>query len=212
MVRILLADEMDLVTGGARGVLTDHTEWQVIGENHTLDDTLHQLAMNEVDIVLCGEHLDPAQDALSLAVHLRTAMSNGQIILIGSARDGLLIRDLLECGIAAYLHRGDPLRECLPTAVRTVLRNSLYLSPTASAEYLIAMRSSEHYERIDDEARAVLRLLAQGCTVGSIAAQLRVNPRRVYWVREKLRRRFGATTNEHLISRAAAEGFSGFAD
>jgi hypothetical protein len=29
----------------------------------------------------------------------------------------------------------------------------------------------------------------------------------VYWVREKLRRRFGAKTNEHLIQRAAAEGF-----
>ena len=140
MVGILLADEMDLVTSGARSVLMDHPEWQVMGEHHTLTDTLHQLSLNEIDVVLCGEHLDPAQDALSLVVQLRITVPNVQIILIGSAMDGRLIRDLLDCGIAAYLHRGDPLRECLPTAVRMVLRNSLYLSPTASAEYLVAMR------------------------------------------------------------------------
>ena len=53
----------------------------------------------------------------------------------------------------------------------------------------------------------MLRLLAQGCTIGKIAVQLRVKPRRVYWVREELRYRFGATTNEHLITRAVEEGF-----
>jgi hypothetical protein len=31
--------------------------------------------------------------------------------------------------------------------------------------------------------------------------------RRIYWVGHKLRRRFGAETNEHLIARAAEEGF-----
>jgi DNA-binding CsgD family transcriptional regulator len=61
---------------------------------------------------------------------------------------------------------------------------------------------------LDTEAYAVLRLLAQGNTVGSIAVHLKVSQRRVYWVREKLRRRFGAVTNEHLITRAAAEGLA----
>jgi hypothetical protein len=36
---------------------------------------------------------------------------------------------------------------------------------------------------------------------------MRLKRRRVYWVTEKMRSRFGATTNEHLISRAVAEGF-----
>ncbi len=34
-----------------------------------------------------------------------------------------------------------------------------------------------------------------------------VSVRRVYSVCEKLRRRFNAETNEHLIARAAEEGF-----
>jgi DNA-binding CsgD family transcriptional regulator len=55
-------------------------------------------------------------------------------------------------------------------------------------------------------------LLAGGCTAGQIAVRLKVKRRRVYWVTEKLRTRFGALTNEHLISRAVHEGFTGFPD
>jgi DNA-binding CsgD family transcriptional regulator len=60
---------------------------------------------------------------------------------------------------------------------------------------------------LDQEARAILQLLVQGHHTGQIACQLKIPLRRVYWVREKLRQRFGALTNEHMISRAASEGF-----
>ena len=44
--------------------------------------------------------------------------------------------------------------------------------------------------------------------VNDIAAQMDVPLRRIYWVRQKLRKRFGANTNEHLISKAVTEGFA----
>ena len=50
-------------------------------------------------------------------------------------------------------------------------------------------------------------MLAHGDEVSEIAEQLDVSLRHVYWVREKLRNRFGARTNEHLIQRAIVEGF-----
>lgn len=164
------------------------------------------------DIVIAEDQLDPTIDALELVDQLTRSAPSTSIILFGNLTDGMLIRDLLSSGVRGYLYEGDDLRIHIFTALDTVLRKRLYLSPTANAEYLVAMQSEERDWKLDTEARSVLRLLARGCTVGSIAAQLHLNPRRVYWVREKLRRRFGATTNEHLISRAAAEGFRGFMD
>jgi DNA-binding NarL/FixJ family response regulator len=131
---------------------------------------------------------------------------------MGTLSDGLLIRDLFAVGACGYLAAGDDLPACLLTAVDTVLRERPYLSPTANSEYLITMHTRDRNWKLDAEARAVLRLLAQSFTVGRIAAQLQVKPRRVYWVREKLRYRFGATTNEHLISWAVMEGFASFPD
>jgi DNA-binding CsgD family transcriptional regulator len=60
---------------------------------------------------------------------------------------------------------------------------------------------------LDLESRTVLHLLVQGQRVGQIAYHLQIPLRRVYWVREKLRRRFGANSNEHLVRRATTEGF-----
>lgn len=94
-----------------------------------------------------------------------------------------------------------------PTQLDTVMLNRLYLSATANSEYLIAMQSGAYNWRLNEEARAVLCMLAQGHSIDEIAAELDIIPRRAYWVRTKLKRRFGASTNEHLISRAAAEGF-----
>lgn len=73
------------------------------------------------------------------------------------------------------------------------------------AEYLTEVTAPATFS-LCSESRSVLRLLGQGMTVGAIAAQLGVPVRRVYWVREKLRRKLGAVTNEHLIQRAAQEG------
>ena len=53
----------------------------------------------------------------------------------------------------------------------------------------------------------VLRLMAQGYRPQEIALMRGVPVRRIYWVGNKLRRRFGAETNEQLMVRAAAEGF-----
>ncbi len=69
------------------------------------------------------------------------------------------------------------------------------------------MRAGRTDGQLDAEAREVLRLLAQGCRPQEIALMRGVPVRRIYWVGNKLRNRFGAETNEHLIARAAEEGF-----
>jgi DNA-binding NarL/FixJ family response regulator len=208
---IVIAASSSLTVVGAETLLIQRPETRVsiASDAGELIQMAHDL---QPDIILAGDQLDVSIDSLALVDQLVRCSPCACILLIGNLTDGLLIRDLFAVGVRGYLYEGDDLRTSLLTAADTVLRNRPYLSPTANAEYLIAMQSGERDWKLDAEARSVLRLLACGCTIGSIAAQLRVNPRRVYWVREKLRRRFGATTNEHLMSRTAAEGFSGFRD
>lgn len=208
MAQILLADEMDLVTHGARSVLLNTPEWTVVGEYQSLSGALKQMGTAVVDVVVCGEEIDPGYDPLTLVEMMQATAPSARVILIGSAADGRLLRDLLHIGARGYLHRGDPLRDCLPAAIHAVLKNSMYLSPTANTEYLVAMQSGEHHWMLDAEARTVLRLLARGCTVGSIAAQMKLPQRHVYWVCQKLRSRFGAATNEQMISCATAQGYT----
>lgn len=210
-IHILIADSSSLTVAGAEMLLRARADNQIT-KAQCANEMIQLAASLHPDIILMGDQFDPLMDTLALVEQLLEVAPCVRILVMGTLTDGLLIRDLFAAGAHGYLAVGDDLPACLLTAVDAVLRERPYLSPTANAEYLILMHNGDKDWKLDAEARSVLRLLAQGCTIGEIAAKLKVKPRRVYWVREKLRSRFGASTNEHLISRAVAEGFASFPD
>ena len=206
-VSIIIADESDLVLKGIRTILQDHPTFEIIHSARSADDLLVAAQRYQPEIILFNERLDPLIDVLALVEHIKRAAPSTHLIVLGGQIDGLLIRDLFACGVLGYLFTGDDLCDCLTTALTTVLNHRPYLSPTANAEYLIAMQSSLRNWQLDSEARTVLRLMARGLHSNDIAAQMAVPVRRIYWVRQKLRKRFGANTNEHLVSIACSEGY-----
>ena len=207
MTRILVAHEMDLVTQGVHHVLATNSSCSVVAECHTLNDMLDVLKSAPIDILVCSEQIDPFQDTVRLTRLLRSTAPNVHIIFIGASNDGRLMRDLFHLGLSAYLHQGDPLSDCLPAAIHAALRGSLYLSPTANTEYIVAMQASAHHWHIDEEAITVLRLLAAGGTPNAIATEMKVKRRHIYWICDKLRYRFGAVTNTQMVGYAIAEGY-----
>ncbi|MBE2271823.1 MAG: response regulator transcription factor [Anaerolinea sp.] len=208
---ILIADGSSLTVVGAETLLKERAD-TIIKKAENADELIRLARENQPDIILLGDRFDPLFDTLALVEHLIHAAPAGRVIVMGTTSDGLVIRDLFTMGMCGYLAEGDDLSSCLLTALDTVLLERPYLSPTANAEYLITLQASQRHWQLDPEARAVLRLLASGCTAREIAYRLNLKLRRVYWVTEKMRFRFGATTNEHLINRANVEGFVGFPD
>ncbi|MCK6580427.1 MAG: hypothetical protein L6Q98_20225 [Anaerolineae bacterium] len=205
--RILIADSSSLTVVGAETLLKGRAD-TLISTVENGDELTEKSRAEQPDIVLLGDRFDPLIDTLALVEQILYVAPSARIIVMGTSIDGLVIRDLFTMGVCGYLAVGDDLTSCLLTALDMVLREYPYLSPTANAEYLLTMQGSNRDWQLDPEARAILRLLASGCTAREIAAQMHLKLRRVYWVTEKMRARFGASTNEHLISLAAAEGFT----
>jgi DNA-binding NarL/FixJ family response regulator len=207
-IRIVLGDESDVVLIGVQTILKDCVTWKVVDTTRNGEELLDAVQRLQPEIILFNERLDPLIDVLALVERLKNASPKSGLVVFGSQADGLLVRDLFACGVLGYLFSGDDLRNCLIPALTTILHNRPYLSPTANAEYLVAMQSPIRDWKLDSEARAVLRLLARGLHINDIATQMDVPLRRIYWIRQKLRKRFGANTNEHLISMAVSEGFT----
>ncbi len=206
-IRVVIAADADLTMLGARRTLEDDYRFAVVGAARTLQALLSVVHDTTPDVVLLGAYLHGAADVLDAVEAIKLCRPQVRMLVMGGGVHGLLIRDLFACGADAYLYTSDDLCELLPSAITSVLHGRPYLSPTANAEYLVAMHSPQRDAVLDRESREVLQRLARGEHVAEIAYKLGSDPRRVYWMREKLRRRFGAKTNEHLISRAAAEGF-----
>lgn len=204
--RIILADNSDLMLFAMQIILEKNPQNQVIETARNVDDLVIGVASHKPHITFIDEKLYD-RHVFDLLQQITDIHHSLKIVISGSLADGLLIRDLFHAGVHAYLYKSDDLCSCLTTAVDMVLRDRKYLSPTANAEYLVAMQSPERDWHLDQESRAVLKLLAQGYRACEIAEELNIDTRRVYFIRQKLRRRFGADSNEHLIAVAVAEGF-----
>lgn len=206
-IRIVAADDADLVIEGVKSVLNADHRFMLVGTARCMDDLLALIESVSPDVVVLGEWIYNL-DILSAVEVIQRVCSKTKIIVMGGLADGLLIRDLFRVGVSAYLYKSDDLCGLLGSAIDTVLQDRPYLSPTANAEYLVAMQSPLRDWQLDTEARAMLRLLMQGLHIADIARRMDIPMRRAYFLRSKLKQRFGATTNEHLISRAMAEGFA----
>lgn len=205
-MQILIAESNSLALLGIEALLKSRANTTILKAENS-GDLIATAKTHHPHLILLSDRFDPLIDTLALVEQvLRVSPSTG-VIIMGALSDGLLIRDLFAAGAKGYLMVGDDLTTCLPTAINMVLQQRPYLSPTANAEYLTAMQSPLRDWKLNAEARAVLRLLTRGLHVSDIAAQMNVPLRRIYWVRQKLRKRFGVTTNEHLISMAIQEGF-----
>lgn len=206
-VNIVVAEQMDLALEGIKTILNRQKDLEVMGTYQTLDELMDGLTELRPQVILLGDRLEPGMDVLALVERVQRTAPRAQVIVMSSTPDGLIVHDLFAMGVTGYLYRGDPLSGALVEAIQTVMRKRPYLSPTANSEYLLAMQSNRAGWQLDAEAREILRLLAQGCRPQEIALMRGLFLRRVYWIIARLRDRFGAETNEHMIARAAEEGF-----
>ncbi len=207
MLRIVIADDVDLVLKGIQSVLAGWSEAEIVGVYQSVSELLEGLAKKPVDVVILDDRIDPECAPLSVIQHVQVLVPKAKIIILGTIVDGMVVQEFFARGIHGYLYKSDTLADSLVPAIRAVMQGKLYLSPTAGAEHMAAMREGRQRWQLDDEALTVLRLLADGSHVSQIAHRLSVSPYRIYAVRNKLRARFGAENNEAMISRATAEGF-----
>ena len=206
--RIIIADEADLMLIGIETILKNNPVWKIAYTARSASELIEICKQQLPDVIILNERLDQLIDVLVVVERLKQVTPRTRLMVLGSLTEGLLIRDLFACGVLAYLFEGDDLKDHLLPAISAVVQDRPYLSPTANSAYLVAMQSPLRDWQLDSEARAMLRLLMQGLHIAEIARQLDIPMRRAYFLRHKLKQRFGATTNEHLISRAVAEGFS----
>jgi DNA-binding NarL/FixJ family response regulator len=207
MLRIVIADDVDLVLKGIQSVLVGWSEGEVVGTYQSVSELLDGLAKKPVDVLILDDRIDPECAPLYVIQQVQTIAPKAKVIILGTVVDGMVVQEFFARGIHGYLYKSDTLADTIIPAIRAVMQGKLYLSPTAGAEHMAAMQEGRRRWQLDDEALTILHLLADGSHVSQIAHRLSVSPYRIYSVRNKLRARFGAENNEAMISRATAEGF-----
>jgi DNA-binding NarL/FixJ family response regulator len=183
MIRIILAEDHNLVRQGIRALLEQSGEVQVVAEAVTGQEAIQLTEEYKPDVVvmdLSMPRLDGAQAAESiLDMNLPT-----QIIILSMHADTTMVQQLLRRGVKGYLLK-DAVSEELMLAVRSVSQGKMFLSPTISDTVMTMLLSppgatvSSAADLLTAREREVLQLVAEGHTNSSIANMLHISVKTV---------------------------------
>ena len=199
MIRILIVDDHPVVRRGIKSLLSNHVDFEVVGEAGTVDAALTLIEQLAPDIVLLDIRL-PGESGLALLNRMQRY--EAKVLILTSFDDEEHIRAALQGGADGFILKSVS-DEMLCGAIRTVHQGGRVLSPQVTEQMVQRMAASPVDPALDapefsDEEQRIIRLLVEGASNDEISADLYMS---VASVKRKLRNIF---TRLNVQNRAQA--------
>lgn len=208
-VRVLLAEDHELVRSGFRALLEELDGVEVIGEVANGREAVAFVASRRPDVVLMDLTM-PELNGLDAAMQIGTHYPDVKVLILSMHGDDEYVAQALKAGAAGYLMKDAGLGE-LEIAVRAAARGETYLSPGVSRSvvenYLRATASGDSpRERLSPRQRQVLQLIAEGSSTKEIAGKLELSTKTVETHRAQIMKRLGVRDVPGLVRHAIRMG------
>lgn len=171
-IRIVLADDHELVLEGLRGLLQGEPDMQVVGtatNGERLMEVVHRLAP---DLVVVDLQM-PTMDGLQVLERIRQENLPVKVLLLTAFGDGEAMQRALELEADGFALKTDPPRQTV-AAIRNVAHGHLVFPRGALRGSLASQQASNPLASLSDREREFLALVAEGQTNAQIAERLSV--------------------------------------
>lgn len=185
-IRILIVDDHPIVRRGISSLLSNHADFEVIGEAETVKAALDLIARLRPDVVLLDIRL-PGESGLDLLNQVKPF--NTKVLILTSFDDEEHILTALHRGARGFILKSVS-DDMLCGAIRTVYQGGQVLSPQVTehmVQHLSADNPAAPETSFDEEDRRLIRLLIAGASNDQMAADLYMS---VASVKRKLRHIF----------------------
>lgn len=206
MQTILLADDHPVFRQGLKAVL-EREGFEVLAEADDGNQAVHLARRMNPTIAVLDLNM-PLLNGIEAARHIRKQTNNTQIVLLTMYEEEAYVLEALRAGIRGYVLKAQAAAD-LVTAIREVLRGSMYLSPGISKTVVDAYmgRSKLPEDPLTDRERQVLQLVAEGMTTREIAEILGLSVKTADSHRTRIMHKLGIHETASLVRYAVRRGF-----
>jgi DNA-binding NarL/FixJ family response regulator len=204
LVRILLADDHDVVRHGLRHLLESERGWEVCGEARDGREAVALAEQLHPDIAVLDITM-PGLNGLEATRKIRVASPETEVLVFTMHESEELMQEVFAAGARGYLIKSDAARHIV-AAVEALAKHQPFFSSQVSAAILGAfLREGAAKQAACGEAsltpreREVLQLLAEGHRNKEIARRLEVAVKTVETHRAAVMGKIGAGNIADLV-------------
>ncbi len=203
-IRVLVADDHNLVRAGLRSLLDQIENVQVIAEAEDGEQAVALTVQHHPDIVLMDIAM-PNVNGMAATVQITRQDPAARVIILSMYSNKEYVMQSFSAGAKGYLLKGARVAE-LELALAAVMRGETYLSPAVSHHVVSAAQQPNNLQKLTPRQTEVLKLIVQGENRKSIAAKLHISPKTVDAFRAQIMQELDLHDLASLIRHAIKTG------
>src|SRR5262245_33239602 len=176
MIRLLIADDHQLVREGLKYVVSQYRDIQVVGEAEDGDSALTVCEATDADVVLLDISM-PGAGVLEVIRRLHQIRPKLRILVLSVHPERHYARQVLKAGADGYLTKNYS-SQALAAAIRQVHAGRKYVTQSLAEELALDLargREGQAHEVLSSREYEIFLQLGSGKGVNQIARQLRLS-------------------------------------
>ncbi|MER6015204.1 response regulator transcription factor [Streptomyces bluensis] len=200
MIRLLIADDEDLLRSALAALLALEDDLTVVAEASTSADAVRLAREHSPDIAVLDLEMPPT-DGLRAAEEIRAAHLPTLIVMVTRHARPAVLRRALSAGVRGFVPKTTPAAR-LAEIIRDIAAGRRYVDPEIAASAL-----TEDDCPLSDRELEVLRAARTGASVAEIATQVHLAPGTVRNYLSAAMSKLGAPTRHAAAHHAWQQGW-----
>jgi DNA-binding NarL/FixJ family response regulator len=206
-LRLLVADDHEIVRKGLRSLLEAQPGWQVTGEASDGREAVEKAKELKPDVAVLDIGM-PSLNGLEATRQMLKNDSRAKILILTMHESDPLIRDVLDAGARGYVLKTDASRD-LVTAVNAVRSNKTFFTAKVAQMVLDGYLdqgpkkekppTESPKTRLTPRQREIVQLLAEGKSSKEVAVQLGLSVKTAETHRANIMRRLDCHSVSELV-------------
>jgi len=203
-LRILIADDHEVVREGMRALIEHEPGWEVCGTAMTGQEAVDTAKKLKPEVVVLDMTM-PELDGLEVLREIKRALPNTEVVIFSAHHSEEVIEQLFDAGAKSYIQKTDASRH-LVAAIRSLAEHKPFFTPEISQVLFAKFLSVNPWKKrgaqkhtLTDRERDVVRLLALGSSNKEVAKSLGVSVRTAETHRGVLMRKLGLDSLAALV-------------